>query len=68
MRPTSRISGFVKGKGLIGSEVGQKGVLGAYLFIIFILLTGGGVFWQSEKGGGVFGAGTTRKRGSYVRA
>ena len=54
MRPTSRISGFVKGKGLIGTEVGQKGVLGAYLFIIFILLTGGGVFWQTEKGGGVF--------------
>ena len=39
--------GFVKGKGLIGTEVGQKGVLGAYLFIIFILLTGGGVFWQT---------------------
>ena len=52
MRPTSRISGFVKGKGLIGTEVGQKGVLGAYLFIIFILLTGGGVFWQTEKRGG----------------
>ena len=76
MRPTSRISGFVKGKGLIGTEVGQKGVLGAYLFIIFILLTGGGVFWQTEKrgGGGVrcghnpktgfLCAGLTRKRGS----
>ena len=53
----------------------KRGVLVAYLFIIFIFTCqydqlvgcvlgggGGGLFWQSEKGG-VLGAGTARKGG-----
>ena len=53
---------------MLGTEVAQKGVLGAYLFIIFTFTCQYdqlvGVFRQAEKkGGGVLGAGTARKRG-----
>ena len=49
--------------GLTGTEVAQKGGIWS-LFIYYLHFNGGGVFWQKK---GVFGAGTTRKGGSYVR-
>ena len=49
---------FVK-REVLGSKVGQKWILGAYLFIILTSicqhdqLHGGGVFWQAKKMGGL---------------
>ena len=58
---------------MLGTEVAQKGVLGAYLFIIFsfsIRLTSGGVFWQAEKRGLMCGhclrCGSSSKKGGLM--
>ena len=52
---------------MLGTEVAQKGVLGVYLFIIFIFTCQYdqlvGVCSGRLKGGGVLGAGTARKMG-----
>ena len=53
---------------MLGTEVAQKGVLGAYLFIIFTFTCQydqlvGVCSGRLKKGGGISGAGTARKRG-----